>query len=112
MRGPYIRSLSEMRGRRHPVPCWSYPEMTPRTLLVLPEDGERALGFALTLYPAGPAEASILRPKGRFPTGGYLRPKGHFPPGGYLRPKGRFPSHAQGAAGTRKKGPDPTKNPE
>src|SRR5580693_5398252 len=33
----YIRS-SSMHRRRHPVPCWSYPEMTPRTLLVLPED--------------------------------------------------------------------------
>jgi hypothetical protein len=38
MRGPYIRSLSEMRRRRHLVPCWSYPETTRRTLLVLPED--------------------------------------------------------------------------
>ena len=27
-----------MHKRRHPVPCWSYPETTPRTLLVLPED--------------------------------------------------------------------------
>jgi hypothetical protein len=70
--------------------------MTPCTLLVLPEDGGRALEFALTPYPAGPAEAGILRPKRRFPSGGYLRPKGRFPLGGYLRPKGRFPFHARG----------------
>jgi hypothetical protein len=37
MRVQYIQS-SSMRGRRHPIPCWSYPEMTPRTLLVLPKD--------------------------------------------------------------------------
>jgi hypothetical protein len=50
----------------------------------------------VTPYPAGPAKASILRPKRHFPSGGYLRPKGRFPPGGYLRPKGRFPSYARG----------------
>jgi hypothetical protein len=27
-----------MRKQRHPVPCWSYPETSPCTLLVLPED--------------------------------------------------------------------------
>jgi hypothetical protein len=70
--------------------------MTPRTLLVLSEDDERALGLALMPYPARPAEAGILRPKRRFPIGGYLRPKGRFPPGGYLRPKGRFPSYTRG----------------
>jgi hypothetical protein len=53
--------------------------MPPYTLLVLPEDGEHTLRFALTLYPAGPAETGILRPKHRFPTGGYLRPTGCFP---------------------------------
>src|SRR5580693_4863275 len=76
-------------------------ETPPRTLLVLPGDDGHAQEFALTLYPAGPAEASILRPKR------------HFPPGGYLRPKGRFPMSCMGAAGTRKKGnTNPTKNPE
>jgi hypothetical protein len=54
------------------------------------------LQTSVTPYPAGPAEASILRPKHRFPSGGYLRPKGRFPPGGYLRPKGCFPSYARG----------------
>jgi hypothetical protein len=75
-------------------------ETPPHTLLVLPDDDERAQGFALTLYPAGLAEAGILRPKRRFPSGGYLRPKGH------------FPTLRMGAARTRKKGDNPTKNPE
>jgi hypothetical protein len=30
--------IERVRKRRHPVPCWSYPETTRRTLLVLPED--------------------------------------------------------------------------
>jgi hypothetical protein len=49
--------------------------MPPHTLLVLPGDVERRRSIALTPYTAGLAETSILRPKRRFPPGGYLRPK-------------------------------------